>query len=50
MPKGTLADGMRQHYRVVHPGEEVPRGNAFWWRLASHGKTQADCPKQGWGP
>lgn len=23
---GTLADGMAMHYRVVHPGEQVPRG------------------------
>lgn len=23
---GNLADGMRAHYRVVHPGEAVPRG------------------------
>lgn len=21
---GTLADGMREHYNVVHPGEAIP--------------------------
>ena len=25
-PDGTVADGMRLHYRTVHPGEEVPSG------------------------
>ena len=23
---GILADGMRAHYRVVHPGQPAPRG------------------------
>ncbi len=24
-PDGTLADGMRAHFHVVHPGQAVPR-------------------------
>jgi len=25
-PDGTLADGMREHCKAVHPGKPVPRG------------------------